>query len=369
MAPRRRLFIDWARGVAVLCMIEHHAFDAWMPDSFHGSVPDRLFRFLGGVAAPTFLFLAGLAMVLMMEGALAKGASRGEAARTAAKRGLWILLGAHLFRLQQWAAWWGAAPLTNILRIDVLNCIAVALLATAGLWRLGATPRARALWFAGAGAAVVLATPPVWAADLSAWPWLVADYLHGQPPRALFPLLPWLGYAFAGALPGLWLAQARRAPDPARAEARTIGALALGAALLAAATLLVDALPFQVYAPADWWRTSPAYFLLRTCSEVGLLAACWAVERLFASFWAARSSPGPLVLLGRHSLLIYWVHIDLVYGRWMWRQRGTFSLPVAIALVAALVAIMVGLAYAAERFDAWREGRRAPALRGTAAVR
>src|SRR6478609_2263599 len=99
--PRRRLFIDWARGLAVLCMIEHHAFDAWMPDSFHGSAPDRAFRFMGGVAAPTFLFLAGLAMTLMMEAGLHKGQSRPQAAWGAAKRGLGIFLAAHLFRFQQ----------------------------------------------------------------------------------------------------------------------------------------------------------------------------------------------------------------------------------------------------------------------------
>src|ERR1041385_8988033 len=63
----RRRYIDWMRGVAVLCMIEHHTFDAFLDPSLHGSAWDRTFRFVGGVAAPGFLFLAGLSLALALE--------------------------------------------------------------------------------------------------------------------------------------------------------------------------------------------------------------------------------------------------------------------------------------------------------------
>lgn len=357
-APRaRRLFIDWARGVAVLCMIEHHAFDAWMPDSFHGSAPDRLFRYLGGVAAPTFLFLAGLAMALMMEGGLARGQTRSQAMWVAVRRGLWIFLAAHLFRFQQWILWWGAAPWTDLVRIDVLNCIGLALVFTALVWWLGPTR----LWRGGllglACAAVVLAAPLVWAADLSHLPVLLVDYLKGTPPRALFPLFPWVAFAFAGAIPGLLLARTREAKDPDEAE-RIFMLRATAACLgLWVVTRVVDHLPFTLYANLEWWRTSPAYFVLRSCSELWLLTACFVVERAFRPFWASRKAPGPLLLLGRHSLLIYWVHIEIVYGRWFWGVRGKMSLAVAGAWVVAVMAAMVLLAWAVERGEEWWAGR------------
>ncbi|MBS2026089.1 MAG: DUF1624 domain-containing protein [Deltaproteobacteria bacterium] len=357
-ASKRRLFIDWARGFAVLCMIQHHAFDAWMPDSFHGSPPDHFFRFMGGVAAPTFLFLAGVAMVMMMEAAHARGQSRREAAWTACKRGFGIFVAAHLFRFQQWALWWGAAPWTDLVRIDVLNCIGIALMLTAGVWSLGPSRRARALLFFIACAVVVVCSPWIWAADLSRWPWLAADYVKGLPPRALFPLFPWIAFAFAGALPGLLLAQIRAAKDPDRFEARVVIGLSLGSVALWFATRFVDGLDFHLYANLEWWRTSPAYFILRCCSELWLIGVCWLVERAFAGFWASRKHLGPLVLLGRHSLLVYWVHIEIVYGRWFWGQRGKLSLAQAATWVVVVIAAMVALSWAAERFDEWRAARK-----------
>ena len=56
----RRRDIDWMRGIAVLCMIEHHTFDAFLRAELHGTTADRVFRFIGGLAAPGFLFLANL---------------------------------------------------------------------------------------------------------------------------------------------------------------------------------------------------------------------------------------------------------------------------------------------------------------------
>jgi uncharacterized membrane protein len=334
----RRLFIDWCRGLAVLCMIEHHHFDAFMPEAFHGSALDRLFRFVGGVAAPSFLFLAGVSMVLMMERQHARGADRRKAALAAARRASYILLGAYLFRFQEWALAWGASPAWTMLRIDVLNCIGVALVAVAALWALGRSPAARAALFFAAAALVALAAPLVLHADLSSWPPHLADYLNGRSPRALFPLFPWAAYAFAGAIVGVLFA---RAED----EARLVGALAAGSLALFFAVRAVDALPFHAYAQSDWWIDSPAYFLERTCSEVWLLAACWGLERLLRrTRWTLRA----LTKLGQHSLIVYWVHVELVYGRLTWKLRGTLSLAQASLALAILLAMMVVLSYAVE---------------------
>ena len=66
------------------------------------------------------------------------------------------------------------------------------------------------------------------------------------------------------------------------------------------------------------------------------------------------------MLLGRHSLLIYWVHIEIVYGRWFWGVRGKLSLPQAGAWAVAVITAMVGLAWAVERGEAWWKGRATP---------
>ena len=328
---RRRLFIDWMRGIAVLCMIEHHTFDAFLHPSLHGSAPDRLFRFLGGVAAPGFLFLAGLAVALLLED---KDDVR-RAAWTAARRGLVIFAGAYLFRFQEWALAGGRSPPAEMLRIDILNTIGVALVLVA---LVRGSVRRPVAAFAVLALVTAFATPIVWAMPLGHVPLLLADYLRGTAPRALFPLFPWLAHAFAGAVVGTLFARARRA-EGGRDEPAFMLKLCAATVAIAAATLALDALPVQVLPPHQWWLAAPAYFVLRTCSNVLLLAALWLVERL-----AQPSRKGTLALLGRHSLVIYWVHIELVYGRWFWRARGTLDLPHGVFALACVLASMVALA-------------------------
>src|SRR5260221_8956630 len=64
IGPGRRTYLDVLRGVAVLVMIEAHVIDSWT------RVADRRSRafgeslILGGVGAPLFLFLAGVAVAM-----------------------------------------------------------------------------------------------------------------------------------------------------------------------------------------------------------------------------------------------------------------------------------------------------------------
>ncbi|HUJ27891.1 MAG TPA: heparan-alpha-glucosaminide N-acetyltransferase domain-containing protein [Myxococcales bacterium] len=312
----RRRYIDWMRGVAVLCMIEHHTFDAFLVPSLHGSAWDRVFRFIGGIAAPGFLFLAGLSVALMLE-------KKGGALK-AARRGLYIVAGAYLFRFQEWALAFGGSPASDMLRIDVLNCIGVSLIVVALLWR--ASP-----WLLpAAAAAVVLATPWVWGLDLGTSH--LATYLSGQPPRALFPLFPWMAHALCGAALGVVLAR-----WPQR-EGAILGALSLAAVAV-----------WMAVRPDPWRDFSPAVFLLRDTLTLPLLALSWLLEKRGGLVLR------PLLKLGQHSLVVYWVHIELVYGRWFWRARGTLSLAAGAAVLAAVLVAMGALAYLVE----WRPRPRA----------
>jgi uncharacterized membrane protein len=339
----RRRDIDWMRGVVVLCMIEHHTFDAFLKADFHGTTPDRIFRFLGGLAAPGFLFLAGLSTALVLEKRVAKGISPREAALQGARRGLLILLGAYLFRAQEWALAFGGASLTDLLRIDVLNCIGVALVAVSLLYWAG---RRSIVSYLLATAVVVMATPAIAAADLSALPRHLADYLNGTMPRAIFPLFPWMAHAFAGAAAGLAFSRIRNeAPLVA-----LFAFLALGAWILPQ--------------PLRWSDAAPTVFLLRDGLALGLLAGAWLADRFLPRF----SATGPLLVLGRHSLAVYWVHVEIAYGRWFWRSRGTLSLSQGAAVVASVIVAMLALAYALEARRAFRRAA-VPALSPIGAAR
>src|SRR5205085_3568925 len=101
-SAHRLTYIDWARGIAVVLMIEAHTVDAWtrLAPAVRRSIPFRDATVLGGFAAPLFLWLAGLGVVLAATRTAAKTGSRRAAVETSCRRGLEIFILAFLFRLQ-----------------------------------------------------------------------------------------------------------------------------------------------------------------------------------------------------------------------------------------------------------------------------
>ena len=99
-AQGRLGYLDWLRGVTVLVMIEAHAFDAWTRPEEKARAAYGWLMVLGGMAAPAFLFMAGIAVALGAAAHMRRGRSSAEAARLVERRGWQIFLYAFLFRLQ-----------------------------------------------------------------------------------------------------------------------------------------------------------------------------------------------------------------------------------------------------------------------------
>jgi len=144
----RRNYIDWARGLAVLIMIEAHILDSWTLRSARGSYAFGYLNLVGGFAAPLFLWLAGLGLVLSAERALQRTGDRATAASGAVRRGFEILLLAFLFRLQAFIVSPGNPPV-SLLRVDILNIMGPAVMGAAIVWRVARGTRSagcRASW-------------------------------------------------------------------------------------------------------------------------------------------------------------------------------------------------------------------------------
>jgi hypothetical protein len=60
----------------------------------------------------------------------------------------------------------------------------------------------------------------------------------------------------------------------------------------------------------DFWHTSPNWFLMR----VGVLLAIVLLGYAWCRWGAGEIGFSPLVQMGQASLLVYWVHIEFVYG-------------------------------------------------------
>jgi uncharacterized membrane protein len=354
--PRRKLWLDWQRGLAVLFMVEVHVLDAWLAPGAGDGFLFHALRMLGGLAAPAFLFMAGLSQGLADAALARKGLDPAARRRHALSRALWLLGVSYGLRLVLYLLGGFRDPggLREILKVDVLDVIAVGLLLGAAL-AVGRTRRWAVVLGVGAAVAVVLATPlvadvlrhydraPDGAAAALHAPGLAADvlyaYLYGRPPRAIFSLFNWVAFVLAGAALAPLAAGPRR---PALWLALGAGLYALGAG--------ADRLP-DVYAYQHFWRTSPAWFAMR----LGLCVAAAGVLQLLPD--ALERPLGWLTLLGRQSLVGYVASVQLTYGAAAKPLAKRLSFPATLAAMISMVAVTWAISLAWDRLQSWRRTR------------
>jgi uncharacterized membrane protein len=302
--PSRRGYLDWLRGLAVLIMIEAHIVDSWTRLDQRESAFYSFSVILGGFGAPLFLFLAGVAVALSAGSKWRRSGNQAAASRAVARRGLEIFGLAVLFRLQAMIVSWGSWR--SLLKVDVLNIMGPSIMAAAALWGAVRGNRARLVVLGLATLSIALLTPVVRAVGwLSVLPDPVEGYLRPRPGFTTFAVFPWSAFVFAGSVVGILLDEARTESS----ERKLNLSLGLAGLALAAASYAASYLP-SPYERSDFWTSSPAFFLLRT----GVLVATVAVAYLWCLRAHTISTFSPLEQMGRTSLFIYWIHIELIYG-------------------------------------------------------
>src|SRR5579864_7715489 len=308
------------RGLACVLMFQTHCYDAWLSPNARKSAFFMYSQLGGTFPAPLFLFLAGISFALITDKLIRKSTPPGQIARTTIRRGAEIFAFGLLFRLQEYLIAWGWAPRSDLFRVDILNTIGVSMmlmgvlcwivLASSGTTsyrlRLGVASSAAAL-------AISLLTPPLWTVWRPDWlPWPLESYINGvhnlgTPQAWLFPIFPWAAFAFIGLAIGFLLQNAWTRSH----EVQVFVSLgAMGIALVELGRWL-DRRPQQFYAVYDYWHTSPNFFIVRLGLLLVILCGSYAWVRSGAGQWGF----SPLILLGQASLLVYWVHIEFVYGR------------------------------------------------------
>jgi uncharacterized membrane protein len=319
-AQSRLAYIDWMRGLACVLMFQTHCYDSWLGGDARRSTFFMCSQLGGTLPAPLFLFLAGISFALVVDKLRQKGLPAGQIARATIRRGAEIFGLGLLFRLQEYLIAWGWAPWSDLFRVDILNTIGLSMMLMGVVcWmvlRFNFKAHVRAalsLAATATGMTISLLTPLLWTSLSPNWlPWPLESYINGvhnlgEPQAWLFPVFPWTGFAFIGLATGFLLVTDK---------ARTLGTVtfvlvgASGIGLIYLARWL-DARPTQLYRSYDFWHTSPNFFLIRVGLLLGILAAIYLWCRWGAGQWGF----SPLIQLGQTSLLVYWVHIEFVYGR------------------------------------------------------
>ena len=344
--PGRRRYLDWLRGVAVLIMIEGHTIDSWTRESDRPSAVFQYAMLLGGMGAPLFLFLAGVAVALA---ATARGRRWGDRSRGAAsvqRRGWQVFGFAFLFRLQSLVLSPGTS-LISLLKVDILNVMGPGIVAAAALWRVGRRPLGAFTVLAGATVALAMVTPIVRASPaIAGLPDPLEWYLRPSPGHTNFTLLPWSGFVLAGAAAGVCIERATGAAE--RPILLLTGAVGL---LLCAAGYAASFLP-TIYAQSNFWTSSPTFFFIRTGLLLLSVPAAWA--------WSGRtfavSALRPLELLGIHSLFVYWIHVEMIYGLLTAPLHQQLPVAGAVAGFAGFTLLMLGAVLVKRRLTQRRTG-------------
>jgi uncharacterized membrane protein len=343
-AQRRLAYIDWMRGLACLLMFQTHCYDSWLSPDARSGLLYRYSQLLATLPAPIFLFLCGVSFALVTERLWEKGRQRDGIARQTIWRGAEIYAAGVLFRVQEFALGYPKAPWTDLLRVDVLNILGIAMMLMGVLCWLAtsqrlAVSRRTTIWSALVLTALVaMITPVLYTHRLQFLPWPIESYIDGvhtfnAPQPWLFPIFPWIAFAFAGLAAGFFLFTdfAKRSENTAFAWLGLTGVASVVAAQW------FDRAPVALYEVYDYWHTSPQFFLLRC----GALLIVMAVAYAWCQWGWARNGYSPAVQLGKTSLLVYWVHIEFVYGRLSILPKRQCSIAKATAGLLVIFAAMM----------------------------
>lgn len=339
----RYAFIDLLRGFALVVMIETHVINAYLPAASRHSWFFFWLSFFNGLVAPTFLFASGFS--LMLQGRRNWDAwlhFRPPFWKQMKRLGFITLVAyySHLqyFQLSKYLHRDDPNLWKNTLQVDILQCIVASLLTVHILAILLRTPRVTA--WGGLILAVIVAamTPMVWSKDFTAQlPLSLALFLnpHGV---SLFPLFPWISFILCGVFACyLFL----KSVDKARDAGFMRKALVSGILLIAVGELGTF-VPFSLPGYQNFFTTSPLYVMIRLGCVLIICSLLYALEKYL------RWVPNPIRLAGQESLLVYGVHLWVIFallrgkhlGPVLGLERGYFG---CFLMSAAIIVFMLWL--------------------------
>ncbi|MBI4535658.1 MAG: DUF1624 domain-containing protein [Ignavibacteriae bacterium] len=318
---RRVEFIDLLRGWAVIVMIETHVSNATLTEPITSSWLFQYIKFLNGLVAPSFLFASGLAYAITTRRKLNDYLSFGPLLTKQFGRLFFVLIIGYVLHLpkfnfnqllhettsQEWLVFYQA---------DVLHCIAVSLLFMQAVLLVLKSERRLYLTLTVIAVGVLFVTPLMWGPDVGAvFPAPIAAYVNGLD-HSLFPIFPWSAFLFAGAIVGYYYLHAKESVGPgAGNEERFMKSLSWFALSIIIVAPIIEPFAARTYPTYDYWRFSPSFVLLRLGIVLLLCVGMF--------FYEKRRGVSPrsvVTLIGRESLIVYVVHLLLIYG-----DFGTFN--------------------------------------------
>ena len=334
-------YLDWVRGIGAVIMLQGHVFHSFLRPELKTTRAYTLSQFVGGMPPALFLFLTGVTLAFLMDSIERKGMAPRERVRQSLRRAGYLFFLAFAFRLQLGVFTGFPAPWQGVFKVDVLNCmgISIALLSVMALFKTAERIRLCALL----GLGIALLSPVISQMDWSGVPWIVRNYII--PDYNGFGIFPWGAYLAFGVSAGSVI---RAIPRDATGRCMQWAAL-LGGALILVCQYMANS-PFTIYAKSEFWLNSPAQVL----TKVGVLFLMVSFAFLWTRYGAGEGWSW-IRQFGVTSLLVYWVHIELVYGHASWLLKDNLTVPQTAFAAVAVILLMLAISTMKTHREKWQD--------------
>jgi uncharacterized membrane protein len=306
---QRYLFIDLLRFLAVVFMLQGHTFDALLQTTIKHASFFYIHDFFHGFVAPMFLFASGVAFGVSTFKKWEIYIRIGSPVFRRIGRFLGLLIigyALHLpfFSLTKLLHESTPSDIAALLQVDALQCIAVTLVGLQLLVLLVKSEDRFALVSLTIAMLTMFLSPIVWNYPfIHVLPLSLTSYLNASN-NSWFPLFPWSGYLFFGVSFAYVFVEAKEHHHAIVLMKRVA---VLGTGVIVAAFVL-STLPFSIYPSHDFWKVNP----LVTMARMGFLFVV--MSGLYFLEQSVRITSSIPKVMGKESLVIYVLHLVLIYG-------------------------------------------------------
>lgn len=290
-------------------MIETHVVNALLRPELKSQPFFSILTFANGLVAPSFLFCAGVALAITLHKRWNEYIMLRKTFWRYLVRIVFIFvigysLHVPFFSLTRMRSLTEQSAWVSFFQVDILQTIAVTLLLLLVL-AIAVRKEDRFFWVSVVvTTAVIFISPIVRGMDHSALPIWFRPYLSSDF-RSQFPFFPWGAFVSSGTIVGFWFLRWRESGR----EKEMIRMLTVLSVTAIVVSLIAEVVPVAIYPHHNFWRSSPQFFFIRLALVALSATALWAFEQRHAA--AHRSV---VSLFGQESLLVYVVHLLIVYG-------------------------------------------------------
>lgn len=323
--PRLK-FIDMARSVAILLMLEGHFVDDSLMDIYrdYDSVVFSTWTFIRGFTAPIFLTVTGLVFVYLLLNNRQEPYFGNIRIKKGFKRAIELIFWG--FILQYYA-------------FHVLQCIGVGILVILGIYGIYKLIKVIPLWSYFLVAGLLLFGFNLYLIQLEpyeVWPKnapnVIQNMFHGPANRAIFPIVPWMGYTMLGAMMGCLLHDLK---DYVRTWIAPVMMLTLGMTLFFFSKEILDGLDYIIGSPFNESLAKLDWLFMRFGMVINVLSLLMIIEKLMGDI-----KQNLFLKIGQNTLTIYIVHMIVLYGsishfglnKWLHKALGPWEVALGAAI-------------------------------------